>query len=151
VGSEIDNPSWTVRALLAKVYFTFNVDISYFLSLILKRVFMFKCTLPMLRLTVTLSLLGLPVVLSYLLCFHKRIRPPTSILAPIPDAIILSLFPMAWFFGFLYYTEVPSLLFVAWMFVAAVEDRHWQAALVRSLTVVLALDFSMPGKNSSAL
>lgn len=43
---------------------------------------------------------------------------------------MLSLFPIAWFFGFLYYTEVPSLVFVVWTVVEASEDRHWVAALV---------------------
>lgn len=100
------------------------------MSLLLKRIFMFKCTLPMLRLTTTLSLMSLPLVLSHLLSFHKRVRPPLSILSPTVEAIILSAFPIAWFFGFLYYTEVPSLAFVVWTVVAATQDRHWLAALV---------------------
>jgi hypothetical protein len=58
---------------------------------------------------------------------------------------------MAWFYGFLYYTEVPSLLFVIWTFVAAVEGQHWWAALVRYLTMFLVRVFSTPGKSSSAL
>ncbi|KAI0277109.1 hypothetical protein BGY98DRAFT_934606 [Russula aff. rugulosa BPL654] len=43
-----------------------------------------------------------------LLCF-----PPTL------DAVVLSTFPIAWFFGFLYYTDVPSLL----------SGRHWTASM----------------------
>lgn len=100
------------------------------MSVLFKRVFMFKCSLPMLRLTTTLTLLALPIVLTRLLCFYRRIRPPASILAPTLDAIVLSLFPIAWFFGFLYYTEVPSLVFVVATIVAASEDRHWLAGLV---------------------
>lgn len=96
---------------------------------------MFKCTLPMLRLTTTLSLLGLPIVLTKLLCFHQRQRPPSSILTPTTDAIILSCFPLVWFFGFLYYTEVPSLLFVVGMVVAASQEKHWIAGLVRECYV----------------
>lgn len=109
---------------------------SYIMSLILKRIFLFKCNVSMLRLTTTLNLLALPLVLTRLLAFHKRIRPPSSLLAPFPEAIVLALFPIAWFFGFLYYTETPSLLFVAWTVVAASEDKHWLAALVRSLDVI---------------
>jgi len=100
------------------------------MSLLLKRVFMFKCNLPMLRLTTMLTLLSLPLVLTRLLCYHKRIRPPSSLLSPIPESMILAAFPIAWFFGFLYYTEIPSLVFVIWTIVAAAEDQHWRAAVV---------------------
>jgi alpha-1,2-glucosyltransferase len=44
--------------------------------------------------------------------------------------MILAAFPIAWFFGFLYYTEIPSLVFVIWTIVAAAEDQHWRAAVV---------------------
>jgi alpha-1,2-glucosyltransferase len=101
------------------------------MSVLLKRVFMFKCTLPMLRLTTVLALMSLPIVLTHLVCFHKRIRPPSSLLVPTTDALVLGTFPIAWFFGFLYYTEAPSLVFVVWTVVAASQDRHWLAALVR--------------------
>jgi alpha-1,2-glucosyltransferase len=91
---------------------------------------MLKCNVPMLRLTTMLPLLALPLVLTRLLCFHQRERPPSSILAPKVDAVVLSAFPIAWFFGFLYYTEVPSLLFVVGTIVAAMQNKHWFAALV---------------------
>jgi alpha-1,2-glucosyltransferase len=65
------------------------------------------------------------------MCFHQRERPPSRILAPNIDAIILSGFPFVWFFGFLYYTEVPSVLFVVGTVVAAMQNKHWLAALVR--------------------
>lgn len=84
----------------------------------------------MLRLTTLLTLLALPIALTRLLCYHKRERPPTSFFSPTPESVVLSLFPIAWFFGFLYYTEVPSLLFVVWTVVAASNNRHWLAALV---------------------
>lgn len=87
----------------------------------------------MLRLTTLMTLLALPIVLTRLLCYHKRIRPPSSILAPTSEAIVLSAFPIAWFFGFLYYTDVPSAVFVVWTVVAASHDNHWLAALVRFL------------------
>lgn len=102
----------------------------YVMSVLLKRVFMFKCTLPMLRLTTVLALMSLPLILTHLVCFHKRVRPPLSLVVPTADALVLGLFPIAWFFGFLYYTEVPSLVFVVWTVVAASQDRHWLAALL---------------------
>lgn len=85
----------------------------------------------MLRLTPLLALTMLPIALTGLLCFHKRERPPASLFVPIPEAVILSAFPIAWFFGFLYYTEVPSLVFVVLTVLAATQGKHWRAALVR--------------------
>ena len=110
---------------------------SYVLSILLKRVFMLKCNLAMLRLTPLLALLALPLVLTRLLCYHKRERPPSSWFSPIPEAVALSSFPIAWFFGFLYYTEVPSLIFVVLTVVAATQHQHWLAALVRSEPLIL--------------
>jgi len=48
----------------------------------------------------------------------------------LPEAVVLSTFPIVWFFGFLYYTDVPSVLFVVLTTVAAFEDNHWLAALL---------------------
>ena len=109
------------------------------MTVLLKKIFMFKCTLPMLRLTTVLSLLALPVVLTRLLCHHQRQRPPQSWLTPTPDALVLSAFPIAWFFAFLYYTEVPSLLFVVVTMVAASQGQHWVAALVCATRNVILL------------
>jgi DIE2/ALG10 family len=106
---------------------------SYLLSLVLKRLFLFNCNVSMLRLTTLLSLLSLPIALTRLLCYHKRERSAHPILSPSLEAIVLSAFPIAWFFGFLYYTEVPSVLFVVWTVVAASQDNHWIAALVSTM------------------
>ena len=102
----------------------------YVLSVILKRLITFKCNLPVLRLTPLLTLLALPFALTRLLCYHKRIRPPASFFAPTAESVVLSAFPVVWFFGFLYYTDVPSVLFVITSIIAATESRHWTAALV---------------------
>lgn len=101
------------------------------MTLLLQRVFVFKCITPIFRFTVLISLLALPIPLTRLLCFYKRVRPPGSLLSPLPEAVVLSAFPIAWFFGFLYYTDVPSLVSVISTVVAASENRHWTAALVR--------------------
>jgi alpha-1,2-glucosyltransferase len=101
------------------------------MSLVLKKIFAFKCNLPMLRLTTMLTLLTLPIPLTRLLCFHQRTRPPPSVMTPTPDGVVLAAFPIAWFFGFLYYTDVPSLWFVLSTIATATEGRHWLAALVR--------------------
>ncbi|KAI0308030.1 alpha-2-glucosyltransferase Alg10 [Multifurca ochricompacta] len=93
----------------------------YILTIFLKSIFLFKCRLPTLRLTSLLTLLLLPLAATRLLCYHKRIRPPPSMFTPSLDAVVLSTFPIAWFFGFLYYTDVPS-LFLA--------GRHWIAGVL---------------------
>ena len=85
----------------------------------------------MLRLTAMLSLLALPIVLTPLLSYHKRERPPSSLATPLLEAVILASFPLAWFYGFLYYTEVPSLVSVLSSVVLASEGKHWLAVLVR--------------------
>ena len=74
------------------------------------------------------------------LAYQKRVHPP-SILSPSPLAVILALHPRVFFYGFLYYTDVPSLLSVVTTIILAQEEKHWLAALVRlfSLLVCLAL------------
>jgi len=95
---------------------------------------MFKCRLPTLRLTPLLALLGMPFALTRLTCFHQRLRPPASAFVPALEAVIISAFPICWFFGMLYYTDVPSLLTVVLTIVAATRDRHWLAAALGALS-----------------
>lgn len=91
---------------------------------------MLKCNLAMLRLTPLFMLTVLPLAVTRLLCRYKREYPPSSMFTPITEAVVLSSFPIAWFFGFLYYTEVPSLVFVVLTVVAATQNKHWLSALV---------------------
>lgn len=91
----------------------------------------------MLRLTPALTLMALPLVLTRLLCFHKRVRPPAGALAPTLEALVLSAFPLAYFFGFLYYTDVPSLLSVVGTIALAAAGKHWAAAAVREFSVIV--------------
>ncbi|KAF7320168.1 hypothetical protein MKEN_00801300 [Mycena kentingensis (nom. inval.)] len=105
----------------------------YLMTLLLKKMFMLKCNISQLRLTTILALLVLPLVLSRLLCFHQRGRLPKWT-EPSLDALVLACFPIAWFFGFLYYTEVPSLMFVVATIVAAMQGQHWMAALLGAIS-----------------
>ena len=93
----------------------------------------------MLRLTTMLSLLSLPIALTPLVCYHKRERPPPSLATPVLEAVILASFPLAWFFGFLYYTEVPSVVSVILTVAFASQGKHLQAAMVRHFQLVLPL------------
>lgn len=78
----------------------------------------------------TLALISLPLFLTRLLAFHQRRRPP-PLLAPSAEAFVLSVFPVAWFYGFLYYTEVPSLISVLLTVTLATQHWHLSAAVVR--------------------
>jgi alpha-1,2-glucosyltransferase len=135
MGPQVDNSAWLVclQSPCARRRSTVLCS-RYIISVLLKRVFLFKCTLPLLRLTPLLALLALPPVLTRLLCFHRRERP-SPILSPLSEAVVLSAFPIAWFFGFLYYTELPSVLAVAGTVVAASRGRHWLAGLVRDFVL----------------
>ena len=120
----------TIRLFLA---YADLLALSYVLTILLKKIFVFKCRLPTLRLTPLLTLLFLPLATTRLLRYHQRMRPPPSFLTPTLDSVVLSTFPIAWFFGFLYYTEVPSLLSVIITIVAASQGRHWIACMVRAI------------------
>ena len=91
---------------------------------------MFRCNLALLRFTVTLTLISLPLLLTRLLAFHHRRQPP-PLLAPSAEAFVLSTFPIAWFYGFLYYTEVPGLVSVLLTAIFAAQHWHLSAAVVR--------------------
>ena len=101
------------------------------MSVLFSKLFLFKCNLSVLRLTPLLCLLSLPLVLTRLLSLIRRVRPPNELLSPTIDSIALSLFPIGWFYGFLYYTDVPSLVFVLLTVIMALENRHGMASLVR--------------------
>ncbi|KAL5080271.1 hypothetical protein RYX36_008692 [Vicia faba] len=46
-------------------------------------------------------------------------------------AIVLSLYPLHWFFTFLYYTDVAFVTAVLAMYLASLEKNYWLSALVR--------------------
>ncbi|KZW00614.1 glucosyltransferase [Exidia glandulosa HHB12029] len=106
----------------------------YALSIVLNRVFMFKCTLPMLRLTPLVASLALPPLLTLLLGITRRERVRDAWTRPSLEAVVLAAFPVAWFFTFLYYTELPSLVFVLATVVAGSKGHHTLAALLGAVS-----------------
>ena len=102
----------------------------YLLSVVFKRIFLFRCTVGVLRFTNVLLSLALPPLLSRLFARLRRVRPPQSLLEPTTESLVISLFPIAWFFSFLYYTETGSLIFVLACLLASLESQHILAALV---------------------
>ena len=93
----------------------------------------------MLRLTPLLALLSLPLLLSHLRAFHLRVRAPRSLLIASLEGVVVAAFPIAWFFGFLYYTDVPSLASVLATVVAATKGRNALAGLVSLLIRLVKL------------
>lgn len=96
---------------------------------------MFKCRLPLLRLVPALHLMALPILMSILEAYHKRLPPPSDLTEPSLFSITTAMFPLLWFFGHLFYTDVPSLFFVLASFVAQTRDAPWTAAFVRPLNL----------------
>ncbi|CAL8165216.1 unnamed protein product [Prunus armeniaca] len=52
-------------------------------------------------------------------------------------AVVLALFPLHWFFTFLYYTDVASLGAVLAMYLACLKKKYWFSALLGVMAVVI--------------
>lgn len=101
---------------------------------------MFKCRLPLLRLVPALHLLALPPLLYALETYHQRLpRSPDFLTSPSISAVALAASPPLWFFGFLYYTDVPGVVFVLSSFVMQANGQNWLAALVRGALCSLSM------------
>ncbi|QRV76700.1 alpha-1,2-glucosyltransferase [Ceratobasidium sp. AG-Ba] len=106
----------------------------YVLSVLLKKVFLFKCTVPILRMNNLLLNLLLPPLVSHCLALYRSDRPPRTLLQPTLESIVISAFPLAWFFSFLYYTELGSVVFVLGTVLAAGRGAHLLAALMGAIS-----------------
>ncbi|KAF8609686.1 glucosyltransferase [Ceratobasidium sp. AG-I] len=106
----------------------------YVLSVLLKKVFLFKCTIPVLRMNNLLLNLLLPPLISHCLALYRSDRPPRTLLQPTLESIAISAFPIAWFFSFLYYTELGSVFFVLATVLAAGRGAHILAAIMGAIS-----------------
>ncbi|XP_019462271.1 PREDICTED: dol-P-Glc:Glc(2)Man(9)GlcNAc(2)-PP-Dol alpha-1,2-glucosyltransferase isoform X1 [Lupinus angustifolius] len=52
-------------------------------------------------------------------------------------AVVLSMYPLHWFFTFLYYTDVASVTAVLAMYLASLKHNYWFSALVGAFAVVI--------------
>lgn len=52
-------------------------------------------------------------------------------------AVVLSLYPLHWFFTFLYYTDVASVTTVLAMYLASLKKNYWFSALVRYILILM--------------
>lgn len=105
----------------------------YLVSIALMKVFLLPCTIPILRLTNVLLLTLLPPFLDRVIASvrldNERMRN-RSWLEPSAEALIISSFPVLWFFGFLYYTDVASAISVLVTLYVARSGWHKSAVVV---------------------
>lgn len=53
------------------------------------------------------------------------------------QAVVLSLYPLHWFFTFLYYTDVAAVTTVLAMYLASLKKNYWFSALVRHILILM--------------
>ncbi|TKY69584.1 Dol-P-Glc:Glc(2)Man(9)GlcNAc(2)-PP-Dol alpha-1,2-glucosyltransferase [Spatholobus suberectus] len=53
------------------------------------------------------------------------------------QAVVLSLYPLHWFFTFLYYTDVVSVTAVLAMYLTSLKKNYWLSALIGAFSVVI--------------
>jgi hypothetical protein len=58
------------------------------------------------------------------------------------DTLTLSIFPVGWFYNFLYYTDSGSTFFVLWSYLLSIEERYWMSALVSDFLYISYLSCS---------
>jgi len=102
----------------------------YIYSVGIQRLTGLACSVSFLRMTCTLLLLTVPTVLTRLLSTNSRRPCPRSLLSPTLEATVIASFPILWFFSFLYYTEVPSLVLIVSLSFYAQQGKHVTAALL---------------------
>lgn len=81
---------------------------------------------------------GILAVLCSVLVYEiiSHLRPNLDDKKATTYAVILSLYPLHWFFTFLYYTDVASLTAVLAMYLACLKKNYWSSALVKSFLVL---------------
>ncbi|XP_059427953.1 dol-P-Glc:Glc(2)Man(9)GlcNAc(2)-PP-Dol alpha-1,2-glucosyltransferase [Corylus avellana] len=92
------------------------------------------CTTAILR-----SVNGVLALLCSILVYEiiTHLRPTLSERKATIIAVVLALYPLHWFFTFLYYTDVASLTAVLAMYLASLKKSYWFSALLGALAVVI--------------
>lgn len=54
-------------------------------------------------------------------------------------SVVLAMYPLHWFFTFLYYTDVASLTAVLAMYLACLKKSYWLSALVNELPLIFSI------------
>lgn len=91
---------------------------------------MVPCNLAMLRLTNVLLVTAFPPLVDAVITQNRLERRTRSFLEPSAEALVISSFPLFWFFGFLYYTDVASVVAVLLTLLVSRSGWHKSAAAV---------------------
>jgi alpha-1,2-glucosyltransferase len=94
-------------------------------------------SIPALRAVNALLLLFLPFLISDLLGLIRDSSLPQAPLwrRNITEGLVITSFPLVFFYGFLYYTDVASLVLVLLVYRQALRKSYVASALVRSLNL----------------
>lgn len=148
MGSHDNHPSWPVSFNYSSLLQTQNflvtncclqfcryyISLAYLASLFpgawaikVAEAFDSLCTTALLRSTnVIMAMVCGVLVHDLLLC----IKPGIGKTKATAYAILVALYPVHWFFTFLYYTDVASLAAVLAMYLSCLKKRFWVSALV---------------------
>ncbi|CAG8670258.1 14170_t:CDS:2, partial [Acaulospora morrowiae] len=90
------------------------------------------CSIELLRATNLLFSAGSYVLLWSIL---NHLHPYQNSNARAVNALSLSMFPINWFFNFLYYTDSGSTFFVLLAYLLALKRKHWKSAVAAGVSV----------------
>eukprot|EP00268_Persea_americana_P018828 TRINITY_DN19626_c0_g1_i5.p1 TRINITY_DN19626_c0_g1~~TRINITY_DN19626_c0_g1_i5.p1 ORF type:complete len:512 (+),score=41.58 TRINITY_DN19626_c0_g1_i5:227-1762(+) len=93
-----------------------------------------SCSTPVLRST-NGALAVICSIMIYEILIH--LRPAIGERAATLSTVILAMFPIHWFFTFLYYTDVASLTVVLAMYLACLKQHYWLSALLGGLAIFI--------------
>ncbi|XP_054790785.1 dol-P-Glc:Glc(2)Man(9)GlcNAc(2)-PP-Dol alpha-1,2-glucosyltransferase-like [Prosopis cineraria] len=68
---------------------------------------------------------------------NTHLKPTLDDKQAVLQAVVLSLYPLHWFFTFLYYTDVASVSAVLAMYLACLKKNYWLSALIGAFSVVI--------------
>ncbi|CAJ1798731.1 unnamed protein product [Sphenostylis stenocarpa] len=92
------------------------------------------CSEPILR-----SINGVLAIVCSVIIYDiiTHLKPTLSERKAMLHAVVLSLYPLHWFFTFLYYTDVASVTTVLAMYLACLKKNYWFSALIGAFSVVI--------------
>ncbi|KAK7339629.1 hypothetical protein VNO77_20307 [Canavalia gladiata] len=91
------------------------------------------------------SVNGVLAVICSIILFEivTHLKPTLNDRKAMLHALVLSLYPLHWFFTFLYYTDVAFVIAVLAMYLASLKKNYWLSALIINFLVSWYFDFSL--------
>ncbi|KAF7845496.1 dol-P-Glc:Glc(2)Man(9)GlcNAc(2)-PP-Dol alpha-1,2-glucosyltransferase isoform X1 [Senna tora] len=85
------------------------------------------------------SLNGVLAVICSIILYNiiTHLKPKLDDRKAMLHAVVLSLYPLHWFFAFLYYTDVASVTTVLSMYLACLKKNYWLSGLIGAFSVVI--------------